>query len=864
MEDFRPTVDAFWKDTEPLFLSTSTLFRFTKKLKALKPVIRNLAKDRLGNLVKKAKEAHDDLCKKQEQNLANPSPLAMTEELEAYNRWDLVSGLEEKYLKQKSKLHWLDVGDRNNKTFHRAVMVREAQNSIRELHKQDGTVVKKPEEIKAEAEKFFREFLQHVPHDYEEQSVNELQDLLLFRCSEEDSLSLTCPVTDEEIKKSLFAMPNDKSPGPDGYTAEFYKSAWETIGGEFTLAVQSFFVKGFLPKGVNSTILALIPKKLEAREMKDYRPISCCNVIYKVISKIIANRLKRVLPKFIAGNQSAFVQDRLLIENVLLATELVKDYHKDSLSSRCAIKIDISKAFDSVQWSFLRNVLLALNFPHEFIHWIMLCITTASFSVQVNGELAGYFNSSRGLRQGCSLSPYLFVISMDVLSKMLDKAAGLRRFGFHPKCKNIGLTHLSFADDLMILSDGKVRSVEGIVEVFNEFAACSGLKISMEKSTVYLAGVTDSTYQAIVDRFPFEVGTLPVRYLGLPLVTKRLSSADYLPLIEQIKKKIGSWTARWTEANLLKQVSFWAIKATTSLGSWIWKKILKYREVAKSLSKHEVRNGALTSFWYDNWSGMGRLAEVVGDRGIIDMGISRHATVLEAWTDRRRRRHRAPLLNRMEEELVLKQNNQKQDTDMVLWKGNNGVFKTSFSTKDTWNHTRTTSNKVAWYKGVWFAKATPKHAFCVWLAVQNRLSTGDRMSHWNSGVDATCVLCNNALETRNHLFFSCGFAAEIWEALAKNIYKSRYTTDWHTTIEWASHQWQNRIESFLARSILHVATYTIWRERNGRKHGNIPNPPSCLIKWCDKHIRNQLSAIKISGDRRYDSGLQAWFDLRGF
>lgn len=124
--------------------------------------------------------------------------------------------------------------------------------------------------------------------------------------------------------------------------------------------------------------------------MKDYRPISCCNVIYKVISMIIANRLKETLPDFISLNQSAFVKDRLLMENLLLATELVKDYHKESISQRCAIKIDISKAFDSVQWSFLLNTLETMRFPPQFIHWISLCVTTASFSVQVNGELAGF------------------------------------------------------------------------------------------------------------------------------------------------------------------------------------------------------------------------------------------------------------------------------------------------------------------------------------------------------------------------------------------------------------------------------------------------------------------------------------------
>lgn len=193
-----------------------------------------------------------------------------------------------------------------------------------------------------------------------------------------------------------------------------------------TIAIQSFFVKGFLPKGLKTTILALIPKKDIAEEMKDYRPISCCNVLYKAISKILANRLKGVLPQIIALNQSAFISDCLLMENLLLAMELVKYYHKEEISTKCCMKIDISKAFDSVQWPFLLNTLRALGFPDKFIHWINLCISTASFSVQVNGELADYFQSTRGLRQGCSLSPYLFVLCMNVLSKLIDEAAEKR------------------------------------------------------------------------------------------------------------------------------------------------------------------------------------------------------------------------------------------------------------------------------------------------------------------------------------------------------------------------------------------------------------------------------------------------------
>jgi len=312
----------------------------------------------------------------------------------------------------------------------------------------------------------------------------------------------------------------------------------------FVVAIQSFFKTGFLPKGVNSTILALIPKKKEAVFMKDYMPISCCNVLYKVISKILANRLKTILPKFISANQSAFVKERLLMENLLLATEIIKDYHKDTVSSRCAMNIDIFKAFDSVQWSFLLNTLKALDIPEKYIHWIQTFVTTASFSLQVNGELAEYFGSERGLRQGCSLSSYLFVICMNVLSRKIDKAAEDKHIIYHPNCKLLKLTHLCFADDLMVFVRADKKSIEGTLEVFDDFATHSGLKISLEKSTIYMAGVPDIQKEEILQQFPFEYGALPVRYLGLPLLTRRMTASDYLPLIEKIRSQINSWTVK--------------------------------------------------------------------------------------------------------------------------------------------------------------------------------------------------------------------------------------------------------------------------------------------------------------------------------
>ena len=330
-------------------------------------------------------------------------------------------------------------------------------------------------------------------------------------------------------------MPANKAPGPDGYPAEFYRAAWPIIVSDFITAVQSFFLYGFLLKGVNATILTLVPKIQGAETMKDFRPISCCNILYKVFSKILANRLKVLLPELIEPNQCAFVKGRLLLENILLDTELVKNYHKDSIGARSVLKLDISKAFDTVNWSFIEDTLRTMNIPEQFIHWIHTCLSTAAFSVSVYEELEGFFPSLRGLRQGCALSPYLFVIAINVLSLALNKAAASGDIGHHPTCSQINLTHLSFADDVMVFTDGKPRSLQSIFSVLHDFHRWSGLAISPSKSAIYMGGKVRQGFIDEVNRLNLPIDTLPIRYLGLPLTTKSMTRDDYEPLIDKIR-----------------------------------------------------------------------------------------------------------------------------------------------------------------------------------------------------------------------------------------------------------------------------------------------------------------------------------------
>ncbi|KAL9816500.1 putative RNA-directed DNA polymerase [Arabidopsis thaliana] len=553
---------------------------------------------------------------------------------------------------------------------------------------------------------------------------------------------------------------------------------------------------------------------------------------------------------------------------------------------------------------------------------------------------------------------------MNVLSHMIDKAAVNRIIGYHPNCKNIGLTHLCFADDLMVFVEGHARSIEGIIRIFQEFASYSGLKISLEKSTIYFAGISAQIRDQVTTNFPFETGHLPVRYLGLPLLTKRMTASDYAPLIEKVRSKISSWTARalsyagrltliksvlvsitnfwisayrlpnsclkeiekicaaflwsgpdlnpnrakiaWTEickpinegglgikslveANkvsclklvwrilskseslwvtwiwkyLIRKGSFWLVKESSNMGSWMWKKLLKYRDCAKTMHKVEIKSGSSTSFWFDNWSQLGRLIDITGPRGVIDLGIPLDAMVETALHPRRRRKHRVDILNRIEAEIhTTRQRIRINEKDISMWRFVGDKFKTTFSTKFTWNNIRGTHPTVVWSKGVWFSYSTPKYSFLTWLAIHNKLATGDRIKKWNTGQHVHCVLCTNTEETRDHLFFSCPYSSTIWENLAHRLLQTNYSSNWHQLTAMLHNTRTPRLNLFLLRYVFQATLYHIWRERNARRHGEIPTTTTRQIKLIDGTVRNRLSTITATRNHRYKDGLQLWFSTR--
>lgn len=222
-------------------------------------------------------------------------------------------------------------------------------------------------------------------------------DLIPYQCPTSLVTSMAYVPQAEEITRVMMKLNANESPGPDGLTSGFFKAAWPLLSQEFTASVSSFFETAFLPAATNATILSLVPKRTGATTVGNYRPIACCNIIYKVISKLLVHRLKPMLPDLVLPNQTGIVQGRLLVENIVLASETVHGYHRNIGPKRLVLKVDIAKEFDTVNWDFIFNCLFSIGLPNAFIRRLRACVCTPSFSVGYNGTIQGYFKSKRGL-----------------------------------------------------------------------------------------------------------------------------------------------------------------------------------------------------------------------------------------------------------------------------------------------------------------------------------------------------------------------------------------------------------------------------------------------------------------------------------
>ncbi|KAG7603731.1 Protein kinase domain [Arabidopsis thaliana x Arabidopsis arenosa] len=319
--------------------------------------------------------------------------------------------------RQKSRIRWLHEGDANTRFFHEMVIAHQAVNLIKYLRGNDDSKVDNVSQLKDMIVAYYTQLFGSENEDTVPLSIDTIKALHRFRCDTSLAAKLSAIPSVEEITQSVFSMPKNKAPGPDGFPAEFFWDSWYVVKDNIIAAAKEFFTTCHLLRRFNMTAITLIPKVIGADKLSQFRPVTCCNTIYK-----------------------------------------------------------------------------------------------------------------KGIRQGDPMSSLLFVLVMDILAKLLDRGAINSLFQLHPRCLVLIVTHLSFADDVLVFFDDSDSSIAGILSILDDFKRGSGLDINKQKTALLIDGGDITRLRGISDKFGISLGSLPVKYLGVPLMAQKMRRQDYQPL----------------------------------------------------------------------------------------------------------------------------------------------------------------------------------------------------------------------------------------------------------------------------------------------------------------------------------------------
>lgn len=449
------------------------------------------------------------------------------------------------YWKQRAKILWLSDGDRNTKYFHQKASNRRKKNTIKGLFDSHGVWHDSENGIENVVLQYFDNMFKAGPSHTDH--LTEVVNLIEPGVTPAMNDDLCAPYSAEEIRLALFQMHPTKSPGPDGMP-QFFQHFWETVGESVVLAVQNFLESGQLVKEINFTHVCLIPKVKNPENMSQLRPIALCNVIYKLCAKVLANRLKKFLPQLISPFQSAFVPGRLITDNTLIANEISHFIHhkRSGPDGYMALKLDMSKAYDRIEWGFLQAVLTRLGFVDHWINIIMQCVTTVRYSFLINGRPCGYMTPSRGLRQGDPLSPFLFLLCTEGFSALLMQKANLGLLQGIRVCPSApAIHHLLFADDSLLFANASIHDCYHIKQVLHKFELAYGQKVNYNKSSIVFSKNVHSTFQtSVAESLSMEVVSVHEKYLGLPTFVGRSKIDTFAYIKERLRKKLEGWQGK--------------------------------------------------------------------------------------------------------------------------------------------------------------------------------------------------------------------------------------------------------------------------------------------------------------------------------
>ncbi|XP_031122605.1 uncharacterized protein LOC116025505 [Ipomoea triloba] len=822
------------------------------KLKRLKQALCIWNKEVFGNIFDKVKSLERSVTEAEQQFDDNPNET--NREILSKEQALLQQALkqEECFWKQKARIKWLREGDANTKFFHETVKDRHRRQRISSIKNNEGTLLTSQLDIQTEAVNFFANLYTAEECSGYEMALETISNAL----SDDDIKMLTSTVSRQEVKEAVWDLDPDSAAGPDGFSGSFYRSCWDTIHNDVYMAVLDFFVGVPVPKGIASAQIVLIPKKQNPVSFADFRPICLCSFASKIFTRITTSRLRQILPKLISREQTGFVESRNIQDNVLLAFELIQYLDKRCRGSNVAIKLDMMKAFDRVDWPFLQKLLTKFGFPETFVRLIMNNLSSTRLSIMVNGISCGYFQPTRGVKQGDPLSPILFILISEVLSRMLIHNIGTGLIS--PYATSLGcptITHLAFADDIIIFVNGGLTSLKRLSNVLKSYQKASGQRINYHKS-FFVASKRCPTQRinAMERALQMRHSKLPFKYLGINLFRGRNRVIHHHHILESIDRKLLGWQRQLLSPGgrltLIKHVLA-AIPLYSMAVVQLPKQIIKDIEQRIARFFWGFNNGKPKHHWA-SWKKLCYPVEE-GGLGLRSLMVTQLAnaahlwykfrTGSSIWTDYMRikyhneQRHptSSHVWKRMMEVSEMVEEHLLATDDKIIWTlSSTGEF----TTHTAYDLFRPKTGVTLSSKCIWMKPLPAKISIFMWKTLRRLLPFPDCLERFGINLPSVCPFCWNATATMEHCLFSCSKVALVWSYLAA-IFDVNCSNV--STIRAACHSWwlassTTSISRIIINLMPSIILWKIWCSYNAAIYEETSFSPGVLINMVKREF----------------------------
>uniref|UniRef100_A0A3B3HQU1 Reverse transcriptase domain-containing protein n=1 Tax=Oryzias latipes TaxID=8090 RepID=A0A3B3HQU1_ORYLA len=488
-------------------------------------------------LTEKIKRIENDILQLDDMLANSPSSDLFKKRLALQTEYNLSTTRQIENLLNKCRYKSYEHGEKIGKTLAHQLRHQQVAQAIIAINTEQNVKLTDPLEINQRFHTYYTQL--YTSESKKDQVLFDkfFSKLNLPRVDEEVSQNLERPFKTEDIQKAINSMQSGKSPGPDGFPSEFFKTFAKDLSPILLSVYDDSSLSGSLPETMRQAVISLIHKKGKNHlECSSYRPISLLNVDSKIFAKILAHRLETVLPSIVSDDQTGFIKDRHSFHNV---RRLLNILHHPSPpdTSEIVLSLDAEKAFDRVEWDYLFYTLKKFGFGPRFISWIRILYSSPVAAIRTNKNLSPFFKLGRGTRQGCPLSPLLFALVIEPLAITLrgdDSIKGIQRGDSEHKVS-------LYADDTLLYISDPLYSLPHLFTLLREFGKISGYKINMHKSE--LMPINPVALKDVSNSIPFKLSQHKFKYLGIWITSnyKHMYKTNFIPLLDSVKQDLQRW-----------------------------------------------------------------------------------------------------------------------------------------------------------------------------------------------------------------------------------------------------------------------------------------------------------------------------------